>query len=114
MNRNAIKLVRSIAAASAACMVATLSVAQEAATREDTPKEPEGLAEIVVTAQKRSQNQQDVPITITTLSGEQLESRGIKSIGDLDKASPGLMILAIRGSAGHYCDLHSRRIAARL
>jgi iron complex outermembrane recepter protein len=43
----------------------------------------EGIAEIVVTANKRAENIQDVPITITAVSGETLKDAGVKSLQDL-------------------------------
>ena len=41
------------------------------------------LDEVIVTAQKRSQRLQDVPIAISAISGSQLESRNIGSIADI-------------------------------
>ncbi|HJQ15879.1 MAG TPA: TonB-dependent receptor [Allosphingosinicella sp.] len=46
-------------------------------------------SEIVVTAQKRSERLIDVPISITAASGEELASRGVKSVADLSKIAPG-------------------------
>ena len=46
--------------------------------------------EIVVTAQKRSQSINDVPISITAASGEVLAQRGVTSTADLAKIVPGL------------------------
>ena len=37
------------------------------------------IADIVVTAQRRSERVQDVPIAITALSGEQLQARGVSN-----------------------------------
>jgi outer membrane receptor protein involved in Fe transport len=51
--------------------------------------EPAGLEEIVVTAQKRSQNINDVPMTITALSEAALVQNGVSSVGDLAKVVPG-------------------------
>lgn len=39
-----------------------------------------GLEGVIVTAQKREERLQDVPISITALTSEQLETRGIKSL----------------------------------
>jgi len=50
------------------------------------------LEEIVVTAQKRAESQQRVPITVTTLSSVELTDNGIKSTGDLGLATPGLQM----------------------
>lgn len=44
--------------------------------------------EVIVTAQKREQSAQDVPITLSVLSGEQLVDRGVEEIADLSKAVP--------------------------
>ena len=49
-----------------------------------------GIAEIIVTAQKRQQSVNDVPISITTASGSDLLSKGITSTADLAKIVPGL------------------------
>jgi len=65
-----------------------------------------GIAEIVVTAQKRAENVQDVPIAISTFNGEFLDKANISSLQDLQGRTPGLVInsfspgqpeLAIRG-----------------
>jgi iron complex outermembrane receptor protein len=48
------------------------------------------LEEIVVTAQKRAENLQDVPITITALSADRLEDSGFNNISDLAMMSPSM------------------------
>lgn len=45
---------------------------------------------IVVTAQRREQDMQDVPIAITAISAAGLERQGITGTGDLDAIVPGL------------------------
>ena len=50
----------------------------------------EGLPEVVVTAQKRSQRLIDVPLSVTAASGDQLTKLGISSPSDLTKVVPGL------------------------
>ncbi|MEE9330423.1 MAG: TonB-dependent receptor [Parvularculaceae bacterium] len=50
------------------------------------------LDEIVITAQKRAQSIQDVPIAITALDTEQLENSGVNDIKDLINIAPGLMV----------------------
>ena len=49
-----------------------------------------GLEEIVVTAQKRAESVQDVPITIAAFSESQLENSGFDSISDLTMMSPSM------------------------
>ena len=48
--------------------------------------------EVVVTARRREESAQSVPIPITALSGEQLETRNIRDITDLEKLSPNTSI----------------------
>ncbi len=48
------------------------------------------LSEIVVTAQRRSENLQDVPITIQAISGEQLRQLNVVSFNDLLKYTPNV------------------------
>ena len=49
------------------------------------------LQEVVVTAQKREQNLQKVPIAITALSGDELAQRGVSNTLDIASASPGVV-----------------------
>lgn len=48
------------------------------------------IDEIVVTAQKRAENLQRVPIVITAVSGEQLSTAGVTSLQTLPTLAPGL------------------------
>ena len=48
------------------------------------------LAEIVVTARKREESLQEVPVAITAFSSEQLTKRGIVELEDLALSTPGL------------------------
>lgn len=48
------------------------------------------LEEIVVTAQKRGENLQRVPITISTVTASALEARGVSTTQDLAAITPGL------------------------
>ena len=51
---------------------------------------PAAVSGIVVTANKRAQSINDVPLTITAAKGETLIARGISSTADLAKIVPGL------------------------
>ncbi len=53
---------------------------------------PATIDDIIVTAQKREQNLQDVPIVVTTLSQETLEGAGVRDIKDLQILTPGLIV----------------------
>lgn len=48
--------------------------------------------EIVVTAQRRAESVQDVPISITALTGETLEAAGIQDTENLSTLTPGLLV----------------------
>ncbi|WP_430420400.1 TonB-dependent receptor [Phenylobacterium sp.] len=51
-----------------------------------------GVEEVVVTAQKRAENVQDVPISVTAFSGDTLEAAGIQDIRDLRRITPSLYL----------------------
>lgn len=53
-----------------------------------TPVQAEA-GDIIVTAQKRSERLQDVPLSIAAATGEQLEKAGVASAADLVKIVPG-------------------------
>ena len=50
------------------------------------------LEEVIVTAQKREQSLQDVPISITAISGEQIQDAAINSFNDLDNYIPNFQV----------------------
>lgn len=50
------------------------------------------LEEVVITAQKRAERLQDVPISVSAISGSQLETRGIEGSKDLASLAPSLMV----------------------
>jgi iron complex outermembrane receptor protein len=45
---------------------------------------------IIVTAQRRSEKQVDVPITITAISQQQLQTANVQALTDISKVTPGL------------------------
>ena len=49
------------------------------------------VGEIVVTAQRQSQNVLSVPMSIQAISGEKLTDNGIRQMSDLQQATPGLV-----------------------
>jgi iron complex outermembrane receptor protein len=74
---------------SAIGLIATSAFAQDAATQSS---EPEGLTEIVVSAQKRDENLQDVPIAISALGAEALAQKGITGVDDIAGFVPNVEI----------------------
>jgi iron complex outermembrane recepter protein len=69
-------------------MAAGSSWAQQAAPAANQP----ALTEIIVTAQKREQNIQDVPISVIALSAQQLKEGGVTDIKNLQALTPGLTV----------------------
>lgn len=61
-------------------------------TGEATPNGTEPTADIIVTAQKRSQRLQDVPISVIALGGDTLRAAGVKDVKDLQILTPGLNV----------------------
>ena len=49
-----------------------------------------GIEEMVVTAQKREENLQAVPISISALSANDIERRGVQSAADLMSTVPNM------------------------
>ena len=74
-----IKLLNASVLALAICIPATIAQAQV-------------LDEIIVTSQKREQGLQDVPISISAVSGELLEDRSIDSLSALSDSIPNFFI----------------------
>ena len=56
------------------------------------PEAQEYLEEIMVTAQKREQNIQDIPVAVTAISGRHLVEHGITDAFDLQQIAPGLIV----------------------
>ena len=56
------------------------------------------IEEIVVTAEKRSENLRDVPASISALSGATLEQQHIESLDDVTRTVPGISFSAGSGS----------------
>lgn len=79
------------------CIAALLSSLAHAQQSPNIPEERVG--EVLVTAQKRSERLQDVPIAISAISGSQLESRNITNLLDLGSVSPNLSVSATPGNS---------------
>lgn len=65
-----------------------------------TPAESSAtFGEIIVTAQKREQNLQDVPVVVTAVSAQLLHDTGVKDIKDLTVLTPGLLVTSSSSEA---------------
>jgi iron complex outermembrane receptor protein len=63
-------------------------------------QEAGGLEEIVVTATRREQNLQDVPISIVAVTGDSLQLRGLDSLERVSQAIPNLIVTGGGGGTG--------------
>ncbi|MEC9358559.1 MAG: TonB-dependent receptor [Pseudomonadota bacterium] len=90
-----------VSAASAAEGVETIPVGQaddgDAAYEAPARTKNRFIEEIVVTAQKREENLNDVPISVSAFSGDQLDARGVQTPKDLQLEVPGLQYNIVAG-----------------
>ncbi|CAN1513304.1 CirA Outer membrane receptor proteins, mostly Fe transport [Sphingomonadaceae bacterium] len=94
----------------AGLVISGAAQAQSAPAEEETADQG-GIAEIIVTARKSSENIQSVPVAVTALSADDLASKQVFEVTDLARTAPSLTIstggtgpasivyLAIRGQA---------------
>jgi iron complex outermembrane receptor protein len=68
-----------------------------------------GLEEVVVTAQKRTENLQDVPISVTALGTEKLEQLGVQSFDDYVKYLPSV---AYQSTGPGFARVYMRGVAS--
>ena len=78
-------------------LVASVSVAANAATDASTNQSVPDLQEIVVTATKSSELMSKVPISMVALSNAALEESGIKSMADIGEVVPGVQFDQVAG-----------------
>ena len=76
-------------AGAAACVFAMVP-----SLRAQTNDSVRQLEEVVVTAQKRAENVQDVPLAVSVVSENQMESAGVREFADMAKVAPSLNIRA--------------------
>ena len=92
---------RSIFASTA---IAIIMSSSPALAQESDGEGQSGIDEIIVTAQRRNESVQDVPIAITAFSSEQLEAQGISNTLELTQFVPNLFAMNNTGlgSANGY------------
>jgi len=73
------------------CAVSSvLGISASAALAQETGRSASVLEEIIVTAQKRSQGLQEVPVAVSAFTSETRDLLGVNTIGDLTDFTPGL------------------------
>ena len=87
----------------AAGLLVTASVPALAQSAESAPQDvPNEVDEIIVTAQKRSESINTVPMSITAASGVALERLGVRDVADLIKVVPSFQVTQTFNSAPAY------------
>lgn len=87
----------------------SLSVAMPAFAQDSAALSEDFDNEIVVTARKRDESVQDVPITINALTADDLAERSVNSLADLANTTPGVAINSITG--GNVQTIYLRGLA---
>lgn len=77
-----------------ACATGALIVASTASAQTALPTASADSNEIVVTAQKRSETLQHVPLSMTVLTQADLERRGVQSLYDVSRIAPSLAVVS--------------------
>ena len=105
MSRNARPVI--LGAVSILALLSPIGPAQ-AQTADTTELAAGGLQEVVVTATRREQRLQDVPISVTAFTQEKIDEQGLRSIDDLTRLSPGITFQRNgNGSSANYNDENS-------
>ncbi len=73
--------------------------APQAAPAADSGASATNLDTIMVTARKREETLQEVPVAVTAFTSEALDKLNVQDIGDLDAQVPNLTIYAARGAS---------------
>ena len=87
-------------AAAGATVAANQTVAANDTVAANEAPDTGELAEIVVSAQKRTEDLKDVPISISAVSGEELQANKIQSYDDIARAVPGVNFNSLAGTEG--------------
>jgi iron complex outermembrane recepter protein len=91
------KAILLLASASWIATASAQTASAQTASAQTAPSTPvaeasSGLEEIIVTAQKRNESLQDVPISVVAFGGEKLTKLGVTNTNDLPLAVPGFQI----------------------
>ncbi|MEE4453685.1 TonB-dependent receptor [Novosphingobium resinovorum] len=111
MRKSGISLVLQSTVALAAMLMASQAAAETAAAPADDSAAVDAGGVIMVTARKRQESLQDVPIAISAISAEKIERQGINSVQGIIKQQPSLQFdkgfspqdnrISIRGLPGN-------------
>ena len=101
-------------AATGSLLLTTAVIAQSAAApagKAAAAKATNDLEEVMVTAQKRTENLQDVPISIQALGNETLKELNVKSFNDYVRMLPSVASQPFIGAGASFTAVYMRGIA---
>lgn len=75
----------------------TAALAQEASSADSAGTDGAAIGEIIVTAAKRSENVQNVPISVSAISGDAISKSRVTQIDDIVTKTPNLQLTATAG-----------------
>lgn len=90
--RRSAQVIRFLASAAVAGLGLPVVASAPAMAQAAAPDSGAAIETVTVTAQKRAENLQDVPIAISALSGESLSRNHINSLQDIAATVPGLVV----------------------
>ncbi|WP_036168514.1 TonB-dependent receptor [Noviluteimonas dokdonensis] len=95
---------KTLSLAIACAMLPTIAWAQDAqpaaSTQQETAaKKTTTLESVTVTARKREETLQEVPVAVTAFTSDALDKLQVEDLGDLDAQVPNLTVYAARGSS---------------
>jgi iron complex outermembrane receptor protein len=93
---------KTLSAAWAAAALSVLSLQSPTAYAQTSVSDgaaPEGLTEIVVTARRRAENLQDVPVAVTAIGAAAIQTQDVTNLEDLNSFVPNFKIAADRATS---------------
>ncbi|MDP3675353.1 MAG: TonB-dependent receptor [Novosphingobium sp.] len=85
------KVSRAVSTIALAISISSAAWGQEAQSSDDGAT-ASGLSEIIVTATKRSENLQNVPVAVSAISAEMLQNKGVFETSDLNNTMPNFQV----------------------
>jgi iron complex outermembrane receptor protein len=108
MTRSTVARGRRAMALGSTCLAACLYLEPSIASAADGP--PMALDEVVVTARKRDENIQNIPVAVTAVSAKKLDDYGLRDIESIARSTPQLSV--VRGNNGSGATISVRGIGS--
>ena len=98
MKSNGLSMAIAVVLAGSAWVAPNAWAQEQQPSESSDAKTSRNLGTVVVTARKREETLQEVPVAVTAFTPETLDKLNVKDLGDLDAQVPNLTIYAARGS----------------